>query len=50
MDGLTGCYRGLVPKVCGNLVGAVASQKVLDKFDAERDENIEDEERSDAYK
>lgn len=33
VDGFTGCYRGLVPKLCGNLVSAVASQKILDSLD-----------------
>lgn len=42
MDGLTGCYRGVVPKVCGNLVSAVVSQKMLDYL-AEEEEISEDE-------
>lgn len=43
MDGFTGCYRGVVPKVCGNLVGAVVSQKMLDCL-AEGGETGEDQE------
>lgn len=32
-DGFIGCYRGLVPKLCGNIASAIASQKVLERFD-----------------
>lgn len=42
VDGFTGCYRGVVPKVCGNLVGAVVSQKVLHYF-PEEDEILDDD-------
>lgn len=42
MDGISGCYRGVVPKVCGNLVSAVVSQKMLDHL-SEEEEISEDE-------
>lgn len=49
VDGFSGCYRGLFPKVCGNLVCAITTERVLEKLDSEistRNENndqIEDE-------
>lgn len=42
VDGLTGCYRGVVPKVCGNLVSAVVSQKMLDCLSDEEEITEED--------
>lgn len=33
VDGFTGCYRGIVPKVCGNIVGVVTSSKIARKYD-----------------
>ncbi|XP_022915786.1 mitochondrial carrier homolog 2-like [Onthophagus taurus] len=33
VDGLVGCYRGLFPKVCGNLVCAITTEKIVEKFD-----------------
>lgn len=33
VDGITGCYRGIVPKVCGNIVGVITSDKILRKYD-----------------
>lgn len=32
VDGFTGCYRGLVPKLCGNVASVIACQTVLDKL------------------
>ncbi|KAF5276505.1 hypothetical protein FQA39_LY06574 [Lamprigera yunnana] len=42
VDGFIGCYRGLLPKVCGNVASAFASQKVLQHMDFDKDE-IDDE-------
>lgn len=42
IDGFTGCYRGLVPKVCGSLASAVASQKVIERMDRNHDNNLDD--------
>lgn len=39
VDGLVGCYRGFVPKVCGNLASAIASQKVIDHMSDKEDED-----------
>lgn len=52
VDGLTGCYRGLTPKLIGSVAGVVASKKFLAKFgydeedpDDEKEENeLTDEE------
>lgn len=41
VDGFTGLYRGLVPKLCGNLVCAVATDKILKWYDGE---TVEEEE------
>lgn len=35
VDGITGCYRGLFPKVCGNLVCAVTTEKILERLDSD---------------
>lgn len=32
VDGFSGCYRGLTPKLIGSVVGVIGSQKVLDRF------------------
>ncbi|XP_018320984.1 mitochondrial carrier homolog 2 [Agrilus planipennis] len=42
-DGFYGCYRGLTPKLCGNLVSAVASQKILEKMEMDNHEPLDDE-------
>lgn len=45
MDGFTGCYRGLTPKLVGSVAGVIGSQKLLEKlgFDAEEDAEEKDE-------
>ncbi|KAL1518298.1 hypothetical protein ABEB36_001940 [Hypothenemus hampei] len=46
VDGFTGLYRGLGPKICGNLLSAIVAQKCTDFLKAD-DENSEyDEEDS----
>lgn len=50
MDGFTGCYRGLVPKVCGNVVNFLASQKILDSLDVEEEQDPYDVEGSEEDK
>lgn len=37
-DGLTGCYRGLVPKLCGNIISAIACHQVLQQIEKEESE------------
>ncbi|XP_044732708.1 mitochondrial carrier homolog 2-like [Chrysoperla carnea] len=50
VDGFSGCYRGLVPKILGNTVGALASQKVLDSFDFDKPIDSQDDNRTEAEK
>lgn len=50
VDGFSGCYRGLVPKIVGNTVGALASQKVLDSFDFDKPIDSQDDNRTEAEK
>lgn len=33
VDGFTGCYRGLFPKVCANVACIFATEKILSKID-----------------
>lgn len=42
VDGLSGCYRGLTPKLVGSLVGVIVSQKVLDGLGFEVNVETED--------
>lgn len=42
VDGLSGCYRGLGPKVCGNLISVVATQKMIDYLDLNKTDEEED--------
>lgn len=42
VDGLTGCYRGLTPKLVGSIVGVVGSQKILDRLGLEEVDENED--------
>ncbi|KAF5306049.1 hypothetical protein FQR65_LT18614 [Abscondita terminalis] len=42
VDGFSGCYRGLFPKVCGNLASAIATQKVIEHIERDKEENEED--------
>lgn len=46
VDGFTGCYRGLVPKLCSYTVSAIAFDKTSEsiKFDDEPDKQIDEEE------
>lgn len=32
VDGLSGCYRGLTPKLVGSIVGVIGSKRVADKL------------------
>ncbi|KAJ9574673.1 hypothetical protein L9F63_008205, partial [Diploptera punctata] len=44
VDGFTGCYRGLSPKLCASLVSGLTYQKVYEsvKFEEERENDSED--------
>lgn len=44
-DGFIGCYRGLVPKLCGNIASAIACQKVLQRFYDNPNEGEQNENR-----
>ncbi|XP_070163616.1 mitochondrial carrier homolog 2 isoform X1 [Polyergus mexicanus] len=46
IDGLTGCYRGLVPKVCSYTVSTIACDKTLEYLQLNSDQN-EDEDEDD---
>lgn len=35
VDGLSGCYRGLTPKLIGSVIGVIGSQKVMDRLGLE---------------
>lgn len=40
VDGLSGCYRGLSPKLIGSIVGVIGSKKVAEKLGLnENDQN-----------
>jgi mitochondrial carrier len=50
-DGLVGCYRGLAPKLVGNIVSTHFSEKIADKLgmknvDEEENDDISEEEYS----
>lgn len=44
MDGFYGCYKGLGPKVTGNLLSAIVTQKIIDYLAIEQDEENGEEE------
>lgn len=46
VDGLSGCYRGLTPKLVGSIVGVIASKRVADKLGL--DEIDENESKNDS--
>lgn len=49
VDGLTGCYRGLLPKLIGNILGSAGSERVARclGFEADLDDDKNDEILSD---
>lgn len=47
MDGFTGCYRGLVPKVCSYTVSTIACDKTLEYLQSNSVEQNEDEDDED---
>lgn len=32
MDGITGCYRGLTPKLLGNIASVLGSEKIAEQL------------------
>lgn len=47
LDGFTGCYRGLVPKVCSYTVSTIACDKTLEYLQSNSVEQTEDEDDED---
>jgi len=47
VDGFTGCYRGLVPKVCSYTVSTIACDKTLEYLQSNSVEQNEDEDDGD---
>lgn len=47
MDGFTGCYRGLVPKVCSYTVSTIAYDKTLEYLQPNSVEQNDDEDEED---
>ncbi|XP_045462917.1 mitochondrial carrier homolog 2 [Harmonia axyridis] len=43
VDGFTGCYRGLESKACGSILSAIATQKVTDYLEMNRNDEDDDE-------
>ncbi|CAH1101174.1 unnamed protein product [Psylliodes chrysocephalus] len=43
VDGFMGCYNGLTPKVCGNLMSAIASQRLLDYLEPPNEDDFDEE-------
>jgi len=47
VDGFTGCYRGLVPKMCSYTVSTIVCDKTLEYLQANSVEQNEDEDDED---
>lgn len=45
-----GCYNGLTPKVCGNLMSAIATQRLTDYFQPPNEEEDYDNEPTEEQK
>lgn len=50
VDGFTGCYRGLVPKVCAYTVGTIACDKTLEYLTNPEEKNEDEDERDESVK
>lgn len=50
VDGFTGCYRGLVPKVCAYTVGTIACDKTLEYLTNPEEQNENEDERDESVK
>lgn len=51
VDGFTGCYRGLAPKLCSYTVSTIASQKTAEylQLDPVQNEDEDDEDETVRY-
>lgn len=47
VDGLSGCYRGLTPKLVGSIVGVIGSKRVADKLGLDEIDENESKDESD---
>lgn len=50
IDGITGCYRGLTPKLLGNIVSVLGSEKIAEHLglgSCQEKEDINEDELSD---
>lgn len=47
VDGLSGCYRGLTPKLIGSIVGVIGSRRVADKLGLDEIDENESKDESD---
>lgn len=45
-----GCYTGLAPKLCGNIMSAVVTQKLYENLDVVKDDEDSDEELTEEQK
>lgn len=43
VDGFIGCYTGLAPKLCGNIMSAVVTQKLYENLDVIDDDDSDEE-------
>lgn len=46
VDGLSGCYRGLTPKLIGSVVGVIASKRVAEKLGLDENDDNEGKDES----
>lgn len=47
VDGFSGCYRGLTPKLVGSIVGVIGSKRVADKLGLDEIDENESKDESD---
>lgn len=46
VDGLSGCYRGLTPKLVGSVVGVIGSKRVAEKLGLDESDDNESKDES----
>lgn len=46
VDGLSGCYRGLTPKLVGSVVGVIGSKRVAEKLGLDENDDNESKDES----
>jgi len=50
VDGFTGCYRGLVPKLCSYTVSTIAYDKTLEYIQSNTVQNDEEDEEDESVR